>query len=217
MSQKTKSLLVYASGSSNGGGSGFRKMCEANRSGLLNILICGVLTNHPNGGVAQIASEYGIQVFVVPDDLDMRDSESTAVINFYADVETETNPNFIMLSGWVFKIPAEFCGEHIFNIHPAPMIEGIDKGKCGLDVHQSVLDSNLTSTAVNIHSVGIEYDDPKNKIFTIEIPIPPEIENAKELQGYVGKIEHMVQSEVLNAIIHGLAHPTFVLPKYSSE
>lgn len=52
---KKPNVLVFASGSKDGGGSGFEKMVEATRSDppVLDGRICSVITNHYEGGVWQ--------------------------------------------------------------------------------------------------------------------------------------------------------------------
>jgi phosphoribosylglycinamide formyltransferase-1 len=219
MPQERKKVLVFASGSAKAGASGVRTMLEQIKEHGYDLEICGIVTQHPNGGAVQCAKDYRLQYYVTSQAVDMRNAENPDVIEVYDDImdtfmDFDPNEDFIMLSGWVFKLPEKYCGKNTLNIHPAPMKEGVDKGKCGLAVHQAVLDAGLTHTAVNIHWVGIQYDDPNNKIFEIKIPIPIEINTAKELQKYVGRIEHMVQSKALNSIIHNLPMPVFELPSY---
>ena len=43
-------LLVFASGSAEGGGSGFEKLVLASQGGPLNADIVAVVSNHENGG-----------------------------------------------------------------------------------------------------------------------------------------------------------------------
>lgn len=46
-----KKILVFASGSTGGGGSGFRKLVEGSLSGVLKAEIISVVLNYPSGGV----------------------------------------------------------------------------------------------------------------------------------------------------------------------
>lgn len=216
-----KKILVFASGSATGGASGLRVMLEQIQKHKYDLEICGVVTQHHNGGAVKYAKEYGLPYYKIPLDVDMRNSNDSRVLKIYDDIFIDTfddmfTPDFIMLSGWVFKIPEKYCGENVLNIHPGPMIEGADRGKCGLAVHQGVLDAQLDCTAINIHWVGAEYDDPDNKIYELEIPIPDSITTAQALQSYVGKLEHMIQTKVLNSIVHNLPYPDFQIPEYDA-
>lgn len=213
--EQKKKILVFASGSAKAGAGGVRTMLEQIKQHGYDLEICGIVTQHPNGGAVQCAKDYRVPYYVTPSAIDMRNAKNPDVIEVYDDIFNETFMGFdlkidyVMLSGWVFKIPEKYCGENILNIHPGPMIEGADRGKCGLAVHQGVLDAQLGYTAINIHWAGAKYDDPNNKIYELEIPIPNSITNPSDLQSYVGKLEHMIQTQVVNAIVHDLRHPQF--------
>ncbi|MDI6778502.1 MAG: hypothetical protein QMD77_04955, partial [Patescibacteria group bacterium] len=62
--KKRQSILVFASGTKSGGGSGFQKMVEATRINppVLDARICGVITNHFGGSVWRRAKRLGVHV-----------------------------------------------------------------------------------------------------------------------------------------------------------
>ena len=60
-----KNLLVFASGDKDGGGSGFKKLVEAMKTGILQANIVGVVSNHATGGVYKKALELGADIVVM--------------------------------------------------------------------------------------------------------------------------------------------------------
>lgn len=51
MNYKKKKIIVFASGTKDGGGSGFENLVNATKKGILNAEIIAVVSNHENGGV----------------------------------------------------------------------------------------------------------------------------------------------------------------------
>ena len=195
-------ILVFSSGSKDGGASGLQAMIEQIKERNYNLEICGVVTQHPNGGAMMYAKEHGIPYIVTPEGIDMRNHESQEVIDEYSRAFHRFSPDFTMLSGWVFRIPAQFCSKYMLNIHPGLMMEGVDAGKCGIAVHQSLLDlyketGAITCTAVNIHWVTPQYDEKLASIAEFKVPIL-DSDTAKTLQQRVGRTEHAVQTHVLH-------------------
>lgn len=65
-------ILVFASGSKDGGGSGFQEMVEYTRTtpAILDAEIVGVVSNHEKGGVYKKAKALGIEFFYWPGPFD---------------------------------------------------------------------------------------------------------------------------------------------------
>lgn len=59
-------LLILASGTATGGGSGFTNLLKSARDGTLNADIVGVVSNHENGGVRLKAHQDGVRFFHFP-------------------------------------------------------------------------------------------------------------------------------------------------------
>lgn len=198
-------LLIFASGTKTGGGSGFEKLVLNEKVGILNAEIIGVVTNHRNGGVAKISDKYGVHKIITSESLDLRKSESNNVLNIYSDIFTVYKPDYVMLSGWIFRIPAPFCGTNILNIHPGPIVDGIDKGKYGKFIHEAIIkafkEHKIFYTGVTIHIVDKIYDNGKiiffNRIEILDNDTP------ETLAARVNEIEHKWQSYVLNCYMHG--------------
>ena len=64
MKKTQPNILVFASGTKTGGGSGFETMVRAARTfpPILDAWICAVITNHFDGGVWRQAKALGIQL-----------------------------------------------------------------------------------------------------------------------------------------------------------
>ena len=62
MEKPNPNILIFASGTKTGGGSGFETMVRAARTSppVLDAWICGVVTNHFAGGVWQKAKALGV-------------------------------------------------------------------------------------------------------------------------------------------------------------
>ena len=53
-------LLIFASGTKDGGGAGFENLVNAARAGTLDAEIVAVVSNHEHGGVRERAERLGI-------------------------------------------------------------------------------------------------------------------------------------------------------------
>jgi len=195
-------LLVFASGSATGGGSGFEKLVEAEQRGELGAQIVLVASNHHCGGVAERAVRLGKKLLTCHGDLWNR--------KFYQAVVRLAQADFVALSGWLLKVDG-LDPRTTFNIHPGPLPSpGYDHNFGGLDkyghhVHQAVLDAYLdgevTESAVSMHFVTREYD--KGPVFfRIPVPIDPN-DTPKSLGDRVNAIEHEWQWRVTRAVVTG--------------
>lgn len=202
MAEKRK-VVFFGTGSQNGGGSGIREMLRNVRTGVLDVEVVGIVTNFFNGGVHTIAKEYGIKTFITNNKINIKDETNPSTIAFYDNIFRAVSPNFFMLSDWIYKIPAKFCGPWMLNIHQGPAIEGIDKGKYGSAVHKNVLKAfkagDLNFTAVTMHVVSEIYDDGE-VIFRYPISIDAK-DTYETIAARVNKIEHAWQSFIFNEYV----------------
>ena len=78
------------------------------------------------------------------------------------DLLKKSNPDLIVLAGFLWKIPETILKEFpnkIINIHPALLPKYGGKGMYGIHVHQAVLDNKETETGITIHYVNENYDE----------------------------------------------------------
>lgn len=189
-----KKLLIFASGSKDGGGSGFQELVENSRTGVLETEIVAVVSNHENGGVRKKADNLGIlfEYFEKPD----------LNKNRYTEIVKKYRADFVALSGWLKKV--EGLNPCItMNIHPGLLPEFGGPGMYGHHVHEAVIkaygEGKTKISGVSMHFVTDEYD--RGPVF-FEFPVWIKPEDTAETLGQrVNKIEHAYQSWVTNLVV----------------
>lgn len=189
-------VLVFASGTKTGGGSGFETLVRASRTRppSLDAWICGVITNHFDGGVWQKAEALGIcpECWVGP-----------YTAKGYQNFVKYFSADYVMLSGWL-KLVTGLDPARTVNIHPGPLPQFGGPNLYGHYVHEAVMAAyqrrEITHTAVTMHFVDEVYDRGP-KFFSLPIPIEPN-DTPATLAAKVNRAEHEWQSRVLNYIVH---------------
>ena len=190
-------VLVFASGTQTGGGSGFEKMVQASRARppLLDAWICGVITNHVDGGVWHKAQALGIRsaYWAGP-------YTATGYRNFVRYFAAD----YVMLSGWL-KLVAGLDPSRTINIHPGPLPRFGGENLYGRHVHEAVMAAyrrgEITHSAVTMHFVDEKYDRGP-VFFARPIPIEPS-DTPETLAAKVNQAEHEWQPRVLNYVVRG--------------
>jgi phosphoribosylglycinamide formyltransferase-1 len=203
-------ILVFASGTKTGGGSGFEVMVEATRSNppRLNAEIAAVVSNHENGGVREKADRLKIPFRL----LKVFNTET------YRNLCNIYQADYVMLSGWL-KLVAGLDPARTINIHPGPLPQFGGDGMYGHHVHEAVLASyrrgEITSSAVTMHFVDEVYD--RGPVF-FQHPVKIEPDDTLEtLVARVNRAEHEWQSRVLNYVVHGLVRLGFGKVVYATR
>lgn len=193
--QKPK-LIVFASGSATGGGSGFEKLVENMRAGILNADIVAVVSNHEHGGVRERADRLDIPFIYSPKGRTKDD---------YQRMLRETGAEYSTLSGWLGFVegldPAK-----TFNIHPAYLPSPFGgTGFYGHHVHEAVLEAykrgEVTHTGVSMHFVTPIYDNGA-VFFRRKVAILPD-DTPDTLAKRVNEMEHKWQSITTNKVVNG--------------
>jgi phosphoribosylglycinamide formyltransferase 1 len=197
-------LIVFASGSKDGGGSGFEKLVEATRSGVLDAEIVSVVSNHESGGVLERADRLGVPFihFVPPK------NGTLSVAAAYQKVVRETGADWIALSGWL-KLVKGLKPERTINIHPAllSLLDGKfgGAGMYGHHVHEAVKEAldkgEITESGVTMHFVTDEYDRGP-VFFEKRIKLSPGM-TAEAIGNLVNNIEHTWQAKITNMVVNG--------------
>lgn len=195
-------ILVFASGSAEGGGSGFEKMVLASRDGTLNADIVTVVSNNANGGVRTRADQLGVPFQHFPKPWDSKS---------YQRLATKSEADFFLLSGWLKLVtgldPAtRFNSRTVINIHPGPLPDFGGPGLYGHRVHEAVIAAfrqrKITHSAVSMHFVTEEYD--RGPIFfqhKVKINID---DTAETIGARVNQQEHFHQPRITNLVVNGL-------------
>lgn len=192
--RKRPKLLVFASGSKDGGGSGFKNLVLCTRNAMLRADIVGVVSNHPSGGVFKHACDLEIPFHQMTAPFDA-DHYQSIVRQFKAD--------WVSLSGWL-KLVEGLDPAHTINIHPGPLPDFGGPGLYGHYVHEAVLDAfrrgEITHSAVTMHFVTEEYD--RGPIF-FYLPVPIFSEDTPETLGKrVNQAEHHWQPWATDMVVN---------------
>ncbi len=222
-------LIIFASGSKDGGGSGFENLVLATHehrgsTSVLDVEIVAVVSNHKNGGVRKRADKLKIPFihFSGPYTAEGYKSVVARALNSY---NTETHDSsdtqssqdcWVALSGWL-KIVKGLDPAKTFNIHPALLSQLGGKfggrGLWGRHVHEAVKDAlekgEITESGLTMHFVTGEYD--RGPIFfEHKVPLTKDM-SAKEIGEAVNKAEHRWQPVITNKVISGeIAYADFV-------
>lgn len=190
-----KRVIVFASGTPTGGGSGFQELFENTMTGVLSAEIVAVVSQHEQGGVRQRAHALGVP-FVHFKKTDDPDAYKKCVTEYHAD--------FSFLSGWSLFVQG-LNPQTTINIHPAPLPDFGGKGMYGLALHERVIKAykkgSVTHTAVSMHFTTEVYDEGA-VFFHFPIFIRHD-DDAHSLQARVLKIEHAYQPWVSDLVVQG--------------
>ena len=196
---KKPRLLIFASGTKDGGGSGFRKLVLASRSEVLSAEIVGVVGNHADGGVRRIAEELGIRFFYFPGPYDA---------GGYSALVQKVRAEYVALSGWL-KLVLGLDPSKTFNIHPA-LLSQLNgrfggKGMYSHHVHEAVekaLDAGeITESGFSMHFVTPEYD--RGPVFYERRVVLHPGMTAEEIGKVVNDEEHSLQAAITNLVVNG--------------
>lgn len=197
MKKTNPNILVFASGTKTGGGSGFETMVRASRTRppILDAWICAVVTNHFGGGVWHKAEVLGVrsEYWVGP-----------YLAKGYQNFVKYFNADYVMLSGWL-KLVAGLDPARTINIHPGPLPRFGGPKIYGHYVHEAVMAAyhrgEITHSAVTMHFVDAIYDRGPI-LFALPIPIEPS-DTTETLAARVNRAEHEWQPRVLNYVVNG--------------
>jgi len=181
-----KKILIFASGSKDGGGSGFVELVENSRTGVLNAEIVAVVSNHKNGGVRKRADKLGIPFVHFSGE--------------YKEIVDNFKPDLICLSGWL-KLAVGLDPAKTINIHPGSLPEFGGAGMYGHYVHEAVIERGVKETAVSMHFVTEKYDE--GPVFFRFPILVREDDTAETLAERVNKVEHCWQSYITNLVVMG--------------
>lgn len=190
----TPKLIVFASGTKDGGGSGFANLVQSTRSDpkILNAEIVAVVSNYEKGGVAQKAANLQIPFEHFP---------GPWTAQRYRDIVKKYEAEWIALSGWL-KYVEGLDPIKTFNIHPGilPKLAGL----YGHYVHEAAIEAykrgEIEFTAVMMHFVGGGGYDT-GPVFYCGIVDINDDDTPKTLAERVRKHEHLIQPRITNLVV----------------
>ncbi len=191
-------VVVFASGTLTGGGSGFEKLVEATQTGVLDAEIVAVVSQYVDGGVFQRAARLRITPSLFP-----RTSPGY-YRDPYRDIARTYRADYYFLSGWALQVRG-LDPRTTINIHPAPLPRFGGKGWYGHRVHERMLaayrSGEIGHSAVSMHFVDAEYDHGPI-FFQQEVEIKDN-DTPETLAARVNVVEHRFQAAVSNLVVTG--------------
>ena len=143
-------IAVFASGT----GSNAQKLIEYFRNHP-TIKVSLIACNKPGAGVVAIGASENIPCLIIEKEKFFRG-------NAYIDELRQAGINFIVLAGFLWKIPQQLINlfrNRIINIHPALLPKYGGKGMYGSKVHEAVINSGDRESGITIHYVDEQYDN----------------------------------------------------------
>ena len=190
-----KRVLIFASGSKDGGGSGFENLVRKSRETDLGFEVVAVISNHENGGVRQKADKLEIP-FV--------HFEKPYTSERYLELVNNWSPDLISLSGWL-KLCHGLPPQRTINIHPGLLPEFGGDGMYGHFVHEAVMkaykEGRVLTSGLSMHFVTEKYDEGP-VFFRCEVPIFPD-DTPESLAKRVNEAEHKWQPEITGKVARG--------------
>ena len=145
-----KRLAIFASGS------GTNALNLVNYFSNHPLIEVGILiSNKKYAPVIEAFEKIGLDVFIL-------DNEKVSQGKILSEICKNQGIDFIVLAGYLRKIPDEFIAEYpkkIINIHPSLLPKFGGNGMYGLRVHEAVKAANEKYSGISIHLVNTDYDD----------------------------------------------------------
>ena len=196
-------IAIFASGT----GSNAEKIIESSLPGNATngaqpiFKVAMVVSNKPSAGVLEIAGNHGIPTLIIEKEQFFRG-------NAYVDELKKAGVDFIVLAGFLWKIPALLVNafpNRIINIHPALLPKYGGKGMYGSLVHEAVLASGDAESGITIHWVDEHYDNG-SIIFQAKCLVLPG-DTPETLASRIHDLEHQHYPQVIKKLIAELKLP----------
>jgi len=184
-------IAIFASGT----GTNAQKIIDYFKDSLL-IKIKLIACNKPEAYVLKIAAAENIPSIIM-------DKENFYHGDFYLPVLQKHKIQFIVLAGFLLKIPLPVIKSYpfkIINIHPALLPKYGGKGMYGMKVHEAVLNSKEKESGITLHYVDEIYDHGKI-IFQAKCKVE-ENETAESLAKKIHALEHENYPKIIEDVIH---------------
>ena len=183
-------LAIFASGAGSNAGK-----IIANFHGHPEVEIVLIVCNRAGAGVLQLAAENGIPTLLIERERFLRGDA-------YLPELKDSGVSFIVLAGFLWKIPASLIGAYtrrIVNIHPALLPAYGGKGMYGAHVHDAVVAAGEPHSGITIHYVDEHYDHG-DIIFQERVNLEPG-ETGESLAEKIHRLEHEHFPKVIGRVL----------------
>lgn len=178
-------MAIFASGKGSNAKELIRYFHESEHSVLARpVEISLIVCNKSGAGVLNIAKEADIPILLIEKEEFFRGSH-------YLEEFRKRNISFIVLAGFLWKIPLELIRafpDRILNIHPALLPNYGGKGMYGSAVHEAVIRAHEKESGITIHYVDELYDHGRI-FFQTRFDISPG-ETVETLAKKIHELEH---------------------------
>ncbi len=194
-------IAIFASGAGSNAELIIKTLPQLLQEKKIEAKIALVLTNNEKAGVLNIAALNNISTEII----DLKNKAEEELSSTYLDILTKHNILFIILAGYLKKIPTAVIKafpKKIINIHPAllPAYGGV--GMYGIHVHNAVVLASEKQSGITIHFVDELYDHGKI-IFQAKCNLE-EGETANTLAAKILALEHLHFTNVIADVIISL-------------
>jgi formyltetrahydrofolate-dependent phosphoribosylglycinamide formyltransferase len=186
-------IALFASGA----GSNAQKIIDYFRNSQ-EVTIALIVCNKPGAGVLTIAEKEHIPVLLIEKETFFRG-------NAYLDALHAAGIDFIVLAGFLWKVPATLTAAYpnkIVNIHPALLPRYGGKGMYGMHVHEAIIAAGDTESGITIHFVDNVYDNGAI-LFQATCAITPG-DTPADLAQKVHQLEHAHYPRIIEQVVRDL-------------
>jgi phosphoribosylglycinamide formyltransferase 1 len=188
--QLKKNIAVFASGTGTNATNIIQYFSDQQTA---NVAL--IISNNANAGVLKIAEVNNIRSLIIQ-------KEKFFKGDAYMPELKNASINFIVLAGFLWKIPSLIINEYrnkIINIHPALLPKFGGKGMYGNAVHEAVLSAKEKQSGITIHFVDELYDNGKT-IFQTTCPVY-ENDTTETLAKRIHELEYKYFPKVIEELI----------------
>ena len=183
-------IAIFASGT----GTNAKKLIDYFRNHP-RIKVALIACNKPGAGVLTIGALEKIPCLIIEKEKFFRG-------NAYIDELRDSGIHFIVLAGFLWKIPQRLIDVYrnrIINIHPALLPKYGGKGMYGSRVHEAVINNGDKESGVTIHYVDEQYDNG-DIIFQVKVNVM-DSETPDSLAAKIHVLEHNNYPRVIEELI----------------
>jgi phosphoribosylglycinamide formyltransferase, formyltetrahydrofolate-dependent len=153
-----------------------------------------IVSNKSDAYVLERAKKFGVKSQVVSSS-QMKDQD------YVLSLLKENNINFIVLAGYLLKIPPYLISQFpnaIVNIHPALLPKFGGKGMYGDNVHKAVVEAKEKESGITVHFVNENYDEGTS-IFQAKCPVLP-TDTYEDVASKVHKLEYAYFPQAIESV-----------------
>jgi formyltetrahydrofolate-dependent phosphoribosylglycinamide formyltransferase len=184
-------IAVFASGAGSNAQKIIDHFSRDPTAGIVALVVC----NKQGAGVLDIAQHHQIDTILL-------DKGQFFNTDYYIGELKKRNINFIVLAGFLWKIPSSLIKAYrnkIINLHPSLLPNYGGKGMYGSRVHEAVIAAGEKESGITIHYVDELYDHG-NIIFQTTCSID-ETDTADSLAEKIHLLEHQHYPAVIHQVV----------------